>query len=105
MKDLKITKGEWTYSKYEPYDYGVYSEEGDGRDIALVRSKKDEEESVANAKLIAAAPELLKALLLFNEDSPAVWTYTPAKAHKYLDVKIKASALRAIKDAIQKATE
>lgn len=57
MKDLKITKGNWLYSKYTPYDYGVYSDckEREGRDIALVRDYANDEETLANAELITEA--------------------------------------------------
>lgn len=57
----KHTKGNWVYQKYST-DYGVYSETGNGRDIALVREYGSDEEAEANAKLIAAAPELLENL-------------------------------------------
>jgi len=56
----KHTQGNWSASKYSQ-DWGVYSETGDGRDIALVREYQPEA-AEANAKLIAAAPDLLKAL-------------------------------------------
>lgn len=45
------TKGNWIYNKYSPCDYGVYSETGNGNDIALVRGSTEE-------------PDLLKALVL-----------------------------------------
>jgi hypothetical protein len=61
METQKHTKGEWIYSKYQPYDFGVHSTEGRGNDIALVRGS--DEEAEANAKLIAAAPELLASLI------------------------------------------
>jgi hypothetical protein len=54
------TKGEWSYSRYS-HDFGVYSPESNGRDIALVREYGDEQQALANAKLIAAAPHLLDA--------------------------------------------
>jgi len=65
------TIGQWLASKYSS-DWGISSDKGDGRDIALVRDFPDEKESEANAKLIAAAPELLHnvkellALLAFH---------------------------------------
>ena len=61
----QFTPGNWIYNKYEPVDYGVYSEQGDGRDIAIVRSLTNEQESEANAQLISAAPDLLEALQMF----------------------------------------
>ena len=59
--ETKHTKGDWMYTKYSNDDIGVYSETGDGRDVALVRDYNNEE-TEANAKLIAAAPELLGCL-------------------------------------------
>ena len=57
----QFSKGQWCYNKYTPWDYGVYSMDGDGRDIAIVRG--DNEKSEANAKLITAAPELLSCCM------------------------------------------
>ena len=60
----KPTAGEWMYSKYNniPGDYGVYSLEENGSDIAIVRGRGNDEETLANAKLISSAPELLEIL-------------------------------------------
>ncbi len=47
------TPGPWAYSPYAgQHDYGVYAE-ATGRDVALVRDFDE-----ANARLIAAAPEM-----------------------------------------------
>jgi len=62
MKKSNHTSGQWTSSEYSNNDWGVYSEEGDGRDIALVRGCKTKEESEANVRLITAAPEMLETL-------------------------------------------
>ena len=59
--ETKHTKGNWIYSKYST-DFGVYSEDGDGRDIAIVREYKSAEEAEANASLMAASPKLLESL-------------------------------------------
>lgn len=56
-----FTQGNWTTAK-SGHDWLVYSENGDGRDIAIVRGCKTEEEAEANAKLIANAKELFLAL-------------------------------------------
>lgn len=75
MKTM-YTKGNWICTKYNNDDFGVYSDAGDGRDIALVRSCKSEEETEANAKLIESAPELLATLIeLFNllEENEPQW--------------------------------
>lgn len=61
MKNTKFTEGKWIYSEYSPTDFGIYSDEGDGRDIALVRG--NDETAEVNAKLIAAAPKLLQNLV------------------------------------------
>lgn len=63
----KITKGEWIFSEYFSGDIGVYSEGGDGYDIALVRRRNGQ--AKANARLIAAAPDLLKALRLLLDNA------------------------------------
>lgn len=60
MSNTKHTAGNWTFKKYST-DFGVYSEEGKGYDIALVREVNHEEEAEANARLISAAPALLDA--------------------------------------------
>ena len=99
MKDLKITKGNWMYNEYTPYDYGVYSdcEEREGRDIAIVRSYANDEETLANAKLIAAAPDLLKALEKITDWVKALSDWVSGTT---LDPDI-----RGAEEAIKKATE
>ncbi len=63
---MKHTQGNWMASKYS-YDWGVYSNKNQGRDIALVREYGSLEEGEANAKLIAAAPDLLEALIELSD--------------------------------------
>lgn len=62
----KHTKGEWNISKHATPEYapqfGIYAE--DGNDFVIVKGEKAE----ANAKIIAAAPELLEALNLAFEE-------------------------------------
>lgn len=63
MKNLKHTQGNWEFSKHGNNDsFGVYAE-GSPNDLAIVKGGNEEGgEAEANAKLIAAAPDLLKAL-------------------------------------------
>jgi len=76
------TPGPWELGEDGVWLGSVYSE--DGLRIALVYGEWDideprpREEGEANARLIAAAPELLKALeLLLHDRTP--WTVTCAK--------------------------
>ena len=57
MENLKHTKGEWEVDGNGIFPKGLSS------NIAIVQSRVTNEESEANAKLIAAAPELLEALM------------------------------------------
>ena len=63
----KNTPGEWAHTDGSIYSYGV----GHGADIATVNTDSahfTEDEAEANARLIAAAPELLKALHTVMQD-------------------------------------
>lgn len=54
---MSYTKGEWSFG----HNIGVYSGETHIADIAAVNNGFNE--TLANAKLIAAAPDLLEALI------------------------------------------
>lgn len=54
-----FTEGNWMMQKYSPCDYGIYSDAGNGNDIAIVRSRGNEE-AEANARLIAESKNLFK---------------------------------------------
>lgn len=57
--EFKGTQGDWVAVKHEGYDYDVLCE---GDEVCwLGLGVEDLEEQKANAKLIAAAPDLLKA--------------------------------------------
>lgn len=80
MKEFKGTKSEW--KNQEPYNTFVYS--SNGKLICQIKYDPFSEESLANAQLIAAAPELetrlqqstdmLNALLVLFGDYMAVTT-------------------------------
>ena len=78
----KHTPGPWmsAASKNHPDFYSIEKRDGDGRladDICFLTLKKGEE-GMANARLIAAAPDLLEALeLLLHDRTP--WTVQCAK--------------------------
>jgi len=67
MKNLKHTQGEWNVSKHGNNDsFGIHA---GGNDLAIVKGGNEEGgEAEANAKLISAAPDLLKALHNLMED-------------------------------------
>ena len=73
MKDFKGTPGPWNYCADEP-DWVTYS--NDNIAVARVtRYNTDAEAQHANAKLIAAAPELLevlKLILSYHDDGNCV---------------------------------
>ena len=64
---MKHTPGPWSISKHATPEhspqFGIYAESGSNRDHAIVTG----ENSNANAKLIAAAPELLTELRRLTE--------------------------------------
>jgi hypothetical protein len=82
MKQVPITPGTWMFSK-NSHDYSIHSDQRSA-DIALVRNTSREisdEEAEANARLIAAAPKLLKAMTAIvariqgDFDDPALVAY------------------------------
>ena len=90
----KHTKGEWEF--IAPAIVSTETKE----EIALIKSMSTgtsrNAESLANAKLIAAAPELLRAL---NTISEAFWTDGETEEEKISDLQNIAT------EAIKKATE
>lgn len=67
MKNLKHTQGEWIVG----IDNNIYSQNGDVK-ISVVQKDFNisQNEAEANAKLISATPDLLKALILIINDDP-----------------------------------
>ena len=65
MKEFKGTKGEWTIKRQRGYDIDITNRDGDICWLGL--SEFIDEVKLANAKLIAAAPELLEGCLMALE--------------------------------------
>jgi hypothetical protein len=60
MSDTKHTKGEWRRFTNQATRRGeIFIENENGRTVAAISVQRDAEEERANARLIAAAPELL----------------------------------------------
>jgi hypothetical protein len=57
----KFTPGKWSYHKAEGINLEVYNDEQLRTRVCII--PYDDFEGIANAKLIAAAPELLEALI------------------------------------------
>lgn len=92
----KHTPGTWNVSK-TINDYAIYSSQNDSKDIAAVYQYSRSiapEEAEANAKLIAAAPELLEMCIATLEDLES----------GELTGNATESALINLRDAIRKAT-
>lgn len=112
----KHAPGPWTMTVYPPDDYGAedscaYIDDGNGKHVAhcLPLSKNNDQLRDANARLIAAAPELLEALRMWLDihETPAGFA---GKYGKALDAAIAAQQLRveaaasAARAAIAKST-
>ena len=66
MKEFKGTKGEWTVKRKRGYDIDITNRDGDICWLGL--SEFIDETKLANAKLIAAAPDLLDALVFLKQE-------------------------------------
>ena len=62
VSDMKQTQGKWSVHNFECADRngGCFIKDNDGEDLAKVYG--DREEDLANANLIASAPEMLEML-------------------------------------------
>lgn len=92
MNNTKHTPGEWAHTDGSIYSYGV----GHGADIATVNTDSahfTEDEAEANARLIAAAPELLEALQKISQMSDS-------GSHEQAMLQMKSIAQLAINKAI-----
>ena len=83
---MSYTKGEWSFG----HNIGVYSGETHIADIAPVNNGFDE--TLANAKVIAAAPDLLEALIALKDYC------------KYHQILLGSGIIHQIDVAIDKAT-
>lgn len=68
MADSKHTAGNWTIGRTTEEKLEIYID-GNHRASVLPFGAKPTEEDEANAKLIAAAPDMLKALQFFLKDN------------------------------------
>ena len=70
--ETKHTKGEWNYKKFDitkiQYSYSIQSSNGDTICKMLRDDSDDNKTEEANAKLIAASPDLLEALMELIKD-------------------------------------
>ena len=66
MKEFKGTKGEWSVRREYGCEIDITNRDGDICRLGL--SEFIDETKLANAKLIAAAPELLKALVFLKQE-------------------------------------
>jgi hypothetical protein len=93
MKDLKHTKGNWEFNGHRQV---VFQDAERYKDCDLWDVQyEDKEEMIANAKLISASPDLIKAalyaldLLGHNENNYAVGEGNIKDACKELEAAIK----------------
>jgi sensor histidine kinase regulating citrate/malate metabolism len=64
MEKLKYTKGEWKLLRYKPqFQHAIGTDKITIAYTSIVIDDKLKEEALADAKLIAASPELLEALI------------------------------------------
>ena len=78
MKETKFTKGEWKVTSED----AIKIKAEDGSNIAIIThltnfKRRDIREAEANAKLIAAAPDLLKSLVMLCESIDSCVELTP----------------------------
>lgn len=96
MSESKHTPGPWTYQEgTSPHFHGTVYTEETGDSVAVTYNDEDG----ANARLIAAAPELLEVLEFLNAGMECYCDSTPA----VLDGHDKCAVCMA-KEAIAKAT-
>lgn len=103
--ETKHTKGNWSY-EFANDDYIIVADDFEGNnviaDVYSPEESKSNDEAKANAKLIAAAPELLNALkciLDFPEDDLENW----ANGESKIEITILPVHLKQALSAIRKA--
>lgn len=101
--ETKHTKGEWKIDPYNKYSIIDSTTSGFEALVAQANGKK-EEERIANAKLIAAAPELLEALIESREQIKHMFNMIDnTKKNRFKTS--TTSMLMQINKVIKKATE
>lgn len=73
---MEYTKGKWE-AELKLYPYSIWSKQKNGREIPIADvHKQPKDEELANAQLIAAAPDLYEALkglaIAYNVDAESV---------------------------------
>lgn len=77
--ETKHTKGNWEFRKWDGEDWPEKRWSVGTKETAICISPRyftEGEESEANAKLIAAAPELLEALIKVKKDLLKYWPHS-----------------------------
>lgn len=91
MKEFKGTKGEWVNTIYEGYDNDIKCGEDDICWFGFTSVSQEQMES--NAKLIAAAPDLLEALQRFISLSETVLSANPSYIGLADEIKLSKKAI------------
>ena len=103
---MKHTKGEWEIDQTTLYRGEEMIKDEAGKYICGITNRSNQKETEANAKLIAAAPELLEVAIILN-DLESLWlpeTENISPEH-YGELQALSAASDLLKQAIKKATE
>lgn len=96
------TPGPWFVTKFTDGIYGITFEDGGDLRVELIGTIGTNENQEANARLIAAAPELLEACQYIAYASEGIETIDLGNEEE-LQITITGQALKDLKEAIKKA--